>query len=601
MSATKTMLNVNEESGSSPPGLLFEDGGSKERPLLEKKQLLAGTPESGRKLNNSARDGLQASIRKASKEIIADELPRSSSALRVSIATFSVPILIRLASTNVLIFLQTAYLGHCGVLYLGASALGDIITNTAAVCLQSRVSRNFMTLAYGAGNYKEVGLWLYTALYCLYAVCVPVMIIFWSVNWVLTTWFGVDPSIAALGGYYQSRMSLALPATVLFLELSNYFAAQGRTEPGVTAPTAAILFEIFVGLQVIFGVPLGDNWGSFQIGGYGFFAVPVVWSCMMWICGLFVVFYYCCYLKWHRKCLGDVSMFDPRIPGMMSQYFRMYVPSQTAMASDILRMSLISGVVATLGTTEVAVFKTTTIIALLAASCTYGLATGVTRYLAVALGAKSKADAQHVFRQGFILEFAFVFLKGLVIYLSAPYVAPLFADDPVFFETFDAIKLALAVQAALQCLALFCEETFVTLQKNRTLFVVSLTSSWIVQVPLVFFVGHHLDEILAHTSSSSKLAEAEQSSSSHAVQALPYVYWTQAAAYLIYLSFYLVYFVFFLDWDREIENIQKSRDETEEMNNRNNTSENSKNSALVGGEAVEGVCGGCACGGTKEK
>eukprot|EP00392_Amoebophrya_sp_AT5.2_P000830 g831.t1 len=544
-----------------------------------------------------------SSSSRSTKRRTSETIPDHPGVVRQLIINFSIPILIRLGATNVLIILQTAFLGHCGVLYLGASALGDIITNTAGILLQSRVSRNFMTLSYGAGKYDEVGLWLYTALFSLAVVAVPVMAVFWSTQWTLEHVFGVDPSLAALGGYYQSRMSLALPAVILFLEFANFFAAQGETQPGVTAVIVAIVTHVCLGLQFIFGIPFGDTFAwatttapaaaasadvvdataptrggkffdaataentntnsasapvagssfgvtisqqkledgttyfthSVPIGGFGFYAVPVVWYVMNWTVAIFLISYYCGWKMWHVKCLSRISPFDPRIKTNMAEYFKRYLPSQAAMASDILRLSLISGVVATIGTTEVAVYKSTLAVSLCASSCTYALATGSTRYLAVALGSGSATVSRTVFRQGFLLELAFVLLKGGLIYVFCPSIAAVFSTDPMFLERFNIIRTALSVQTPLQCLALFCEENLVTLHKNRILFVASLTSSW---VPVVWYCATHSTYI------------------SDSYSALPLVYFAQAAAYLLYLSFYVILFGCFLNWDDEIKDMR---------------------------------------------
>ncbi|CAD7960239.1 unnamed protein product [Amoebophrya sp. A120] len=513
-----------------------------------------------------------------------ERVPEEPGELRKVIVSFSVPVLIRLVATNILIVLQTAYLGHCGVLYLGASALGDIVTNTAGICLQSRVSRNFMALAYGAGKFREVGLWLYTSCVALTIVLIPVLILFNSVTFMLESVFDVEPSLAELGGYYQSRMSWALPATTYFLEFINFFAAQGETEPGVTALCLAVFCLVSLGSQFIFGIPLGDTYDysttmtakiggplasvntdgvagvvvptktidhSIPIGGFGFYAVPVVWSAVNWITCFFVLGYYCGWKKWHRKCLNfsPCGVFSKIwSQKYLGEYFRRFLPSQAALASDFLRLSFLSAVVAkNTGTTSLSVFKSTLAVTLGLTSCTYALATGASRFLAVALGSLSEPGARQVFRQSMGLEFLFVVFKGICVYAFCPCIAAFFSEDPAFLAQFELIRLALAIQGPLQCLALFCEEVLVTLQKNRLLFCVSLTSSWVVQVPFVWYVVSN-----AQMFAGVLRLTGQASDDDHVDAAFPLVYWSQAIAYLLYLSFYLFYFSCFLDWSKEI-------------------------------------------------
>lgn len=88
-------------------------------------------------------------------------------------------------------------------------------------------------------------------------------------------------------------MIFALPARVIYENITAYFGAMKIIEPTVRSSILGITINLLIGLPFVVGWPISKFDSGFQ--GFGFYACPVVTSCVEW-CIM-------CYMAYQLKVL----------------------------------------------------------------------------------------------------------------------------------------------------------------------------------------------------------------------------------------------------------------------------------------------------------
>jgi Na+-driven multidrug efflux pump len=96
---------------------------------------------------------------------------------------------------------DSALLGHVSPDALAAAALSDLWTMCTQMLVQAPVLGVLIGAAVGAGNPKLGGIYLQVSIIVLSCVAIFVFIC-WNLTGLVWTWFGSDPKIASMAGYY---------------------------------------------------------------------------------------------------------------------------------------------------------------------------------------------------------------------------------------------------------------------------------------------------------------------------------------------------------------------------------------------------------------
>lgn len=174
-------------------------------------------------------------------------------------------VLARYAAPGVLTFLLQYSLtmtsiftvGHIGKKELGAVSLGGMTANITGYVIYFGCTTSLDTLcaqAYGSGKKKLVGLQLQRMVYFLWAVTIPIAIV-WAAGSQILAVIIPDPEIARLAGLYLKVLILGAPAFALFEASKRYVQAQGRFEATtyvllICAPLNVFLHWLFVWVRV---------------------------------------------------------------------------------------------------------------------------------------------------------------------------------------------------------------------------------------------------------------------------------------------------------------------------------------------------------------
>ena len=101
---------------------------------------------------------------------------------------------------------DTSLMGHVGSDALDASSYSDLYTQSSGVFITAGSLGVFTGQAYGAKNYKMVGVWLQVAYASIAIIAIPVVAL-WAVTGPALKAFGVDPKLANMAWYVTAAQS----------------------------------------------------------------------------------------------------------------------------------------------------------------------------------------------------------------------------------------------------------------------------------------------------------------------------------------------------------------------------------------------------------
>jgi MATE family multidrug resistance protein len=143
--------------------------------------------------------------------------------------------------------------GHIGKVELGAVSLGGMTATITGYAVYQGLATSLDTLcaqAYGSGRRKLVGLQLQRMVFFLWAITIPIAII-WACATPILELIVPEQEIADLSGQYLRVLIIGAPAYACFESGKRYVQAQGRFEATlyvllITAPLNAFLHWLFV-------------------------------------------------------------------------------------------------------------------------------------------------------------------------------------------------------------------------------------------------------------------------------------------------------------------------------------------------------------------
>lgn len=153
---------------------------------------------------------------------------------------------------------DTIFLGHLGDTELAAASLGNtwtFCTGMLAVGLSMGMD-TLVSQAYGAKNYKLVGIIFQNCMLLMTLVCIPVgMMWFWTEEVLIL--MGQDPALAQLSGVFSKYLLIGLVPQVWFQGLSRYLINQGIVLPSTIIGIVVFFLNILFNYLFIYGLDLG--------------------------------------------------------------------------------------------------------------------------------------------------------------------------------------------------------------------------------------------------------------------------------------------------------------------------------------------------------
>lgn len=134
----------------------------------------------------------------------------------------SVPIFLATLSWVGMKTTDNALLGHVSPDALSAAALSDLWTMCTQMFVSAPVLGVLAGAAVGAGNPKLAGIYLQVSILVLSCVAIVVLVC-WNLTEFIWTWFGSDPKIASMAGYYSRYVVRAIECFTCSVAATTFF------------------------------------------------------------------------------------------------------------------------------------------------------------------------------------------------------------------------------------------------------------------------------------------------------------------------------------------------------------------------------------------
>lgn len=191
-----------------------------------------------------------------------------------TLSRYSGPLIFTFILQNSLTLTSVFTVGHIGKNELGAVSLGSMTANITGYAVYHGLATSLDTLcaqAYGSGNKKLVGLYLQRMVFFLWAITIPIAII-WAAGTEILKLIVPEEEIAILAGNYLKILIIGAPGYACFESAKRYVQAQGRFDATlyvllIAAPLNILMHWLFV-------------W-QFQWGFIGCPIAVVITECLM--------------------------------------------------------------------------------------------------------------------------------------------------------------------------------------------------------------------------------------------------------------------------------------------------------------------------------
>ncbi|KAE8668220.1 MATE efflux family protein 6 [Hibiscus syriacus] len=209
--------------------------------------------------------------------------------------------------------ISTMMVGHLGELALSSSSIAISLAGVTGFSLLLGMACALETLcgqAYGARQYRKVGIHTYTAIFCLILVCIPLSLL-WLYMGRLLVFIGQDPLISREAGKFIRWLIPALFAYATFQPLVRYFQTQSLITPMLICSCASLLVHIPLCWALVF------KFGLENIGG----ALAI--SISNWLNAIFLALY-----MWYSPACAKTRVpITTELFQGIREFFRFAIPS----------------------------------------------------------------------------------------------------------------------------------------------------------------------------------------------------------------------------------------------------------------------------------
>jgi len=375
---------------------------------------------------------------------------------------------------------DTGLLGHLSKDALAASALSDLWTMTTSVLLSGRILGVLIGGAVGAGNPKLAGIYLQVSYVVLFSVSLFVFLA-WNVTEQVWLWFGSDPEISKMAGYYARALSFSIPGMIAFGQLSQYFSAQRIMHPELYSSAMGLFANLIFGLIFVLGWPIS----GFE--GYGFEACPIVTTVVTYVQLAFLLVVYVYFQKLHEKCWPGFKLSEITWV-RIKRFSELYFPAALSTSSDFWRVAVIGSVAASLGEAEVAVFNTAYRIMWIALILGGAIAGAASINMSIRLGKMDHKGAKQAGDVSIGMATCLLVFLGYGILVRNRWFGLIFTNDEEFLALFAECSVPFTISLVFMNLAVVIERIPYTMGRTKEVFWMGFVASWGGQVPAVLLL-----------------------------------------------------------------------------------------------------------------
>mmetsp|Transcript_26699 Transcript_26699/g.57494 ORF Transcript_26699/g.57494 Transcript_26699/m.57494 type:complete len:408 (+) Transcript_26699:671-1894(+) len=351
---------------------------------------------------------------------------------------------------------------------------------TTSVLLSGRILGVLIGGAIGAGNPKLAGIYLQVSYVVLFTTGI-IVVIAWNLTERVWLWLGSDPEISEMAGLYASLLSLAIPGTIAFGQLSQFFSAQRIMYPEAYCSAMGLFVNLLFGLIFVLGWPIP----GFE--GYGFKACPIVTTSVTYLQLTFMVVVFVYFQKLHEPCWPGFKTSEITWNRIYT-FSELYFPAALSSSSDFWRVAVIGSVAASLGETDVAVFNTAYRIMWITLIFVVSIAGAASIKMSIRLGKMDPCGARQAGYVSIGMVILMLCVLGFFILLRNRWFGLIFTSDEEFLSLFQECSIPFTVSLFLMNLSVALERIPYTMGRTKEVFWMGFIASWGGQVPAVLLL-----------------------------------------------------------------------------------------------------------------
>ncbi|KAI8028758.1 Protein DETOXIFICATION 14 [Camellia lanceoleosa] len=184
------------------------------------------------------------------------------------VSHIAAPMVVVTMSQYLLRVVPMIMVGHISELYLSSAAIATSLTNVSGYSVLFGMASALETLcgqAYGAGQYRKLGIYTYGAILSLILICLLISLL-WIFMVKLLVFFGQDPSISVEAGKYSIWLIPSLFPYAILESLVPYLQTQSLILPMLLCSLVTLSFHMPLCWALVFKFELGTEGAALAIG-----------------------------------------------------------------------------------------------------------------------------------------------------------------------------------------------------------------------------------------------------------------------------------------------------------------------------------------------
>lgn len=215
----------------------------------------------------------------------------------LELSSMAIQLSLRQMVRQMMTITDSAFQGHIGTKQLAGVALASMWMGVPSAFIQFSIQaiNTLCSQAYGAGNYKLVGIWLQTAIIFALIGSIPVICWYMCVGHMIGLTMD-DEETVMYGKHFAMVMAIGLIPQYIYGACSTFFAAQGIIMPATFCSTLTMILNIGFNRLYIYG--------AFGWKGLGFIGSPLATVTSTFLQLTFFLSYTVLWKGYHRKAWG---------------------------------------------------------------------------------------------------------------------------------------------------------------------------------------------------------------------------------------------------------------------------------------------------------
>lgn len=333
----------------------------------------------------------------------------------------SIPLVVTFSLQYSLTVASIFSVGHLGKTELGAVSLASMTANITgfamiqglATCLDT-----FCAQAYGAGNYKLVGLYFQKCAAMIFVCFIPVAVL-WFKAQPLLAMIVPEPELAELAERYLRIVSLGIPGYILFECGKRYVQAQGIFSASTYVLLACAPLNVLLNYVLVWNPTIG----------MGYSGAPVAVAISEWAMAL-LLYLYVIFVD-GRKCWNGLSLdcFRQWMPML-----RLAIPGVIMVEAEFLAFEALTLGASYFGTTSLAAQSILSTITSLTYQLPFAVSIAASTRVANFIGATLSKSAQTAATVAIYTSYVVAVFNGAILLIFRYKIGQLFSNDAEVIE-----------------------------------------------------------------------------------------------------------------------------------------------------------------------